>query len=300
MENSQLVQDLKEHHIDLELRPKSFYAGGIEDVCRIEPDEIIAFFSASGKIRPTKWAHHRFQLKLNLGKPAFIGINELEFRLPTDYGIMVFPFQIHHIDTSAPLQSRFFFTITFSDRGNGISSVQALMNQPFRIDPEDRPLLRNIIGAYQKQPGFPAEEAIAGLKIFISRKLRQVRNGGMLPQIRNPLIEKLAVLFRENHTKQVSIKILAEQLNMSESNLRLKAKELLNGMSLGRFLQHLRFQRAYELLVHTDFSIHEVAVKCGYADTFSFSRAFKNDIGFSPTSFRQKYGRDILLNNDEK
>lgn len=300
MEKSRLLQDLKEHHIDLELRPRSFYTGGIEDACPIEPDEIIAFFSAPVRIRPTKWAHHRFQLKLNLGNPAFIGINELDFRLPTDYGIMVFPFQIHHVDSTAPFQSRFFFTITFSDRGNNLNAVQPLMNHPFRIDPEDRPLLRNVIGAYQKQPGYSAEDAITGLKIFITRKLQQVRDDGILPQKRNPLIEKLAALFRENHTKQVSIKMLAEQLNMSESNLRLKAKELLNGMSLGRFLLHLRFQRAYELLVHTDLSIHEVAVKCGYADTFSFSRAFKNDIGFSPSSFRQKYGRNIFQNSDEK
>ena len=106
MENSQLLQDLKEHHIDLELRPKSFYAGGIEDVCRIEPDEIIAFFSASGKIRPTKWAHHRFQLKLNLGKPAFIGISSADrlrnhgFSVPDPprghLCTLAIPFLLHH------------------------------------------------------------------------------------------------------------------------------------------------------------------------------------------------------------
>ncbi len=77
-------------------------------------------------------------------------------------------------------------------------------------------------------------------------------------------------------------------LGLSESHLRRLVREQLGGISLGTFLHRLRFQHSYELIQRTDLSMREIAVRCGYSDIFSFSRAFKRDAGISPTEFRKR------------
>ncbi|MGC4938091.1 helix-turn-helix domain-containing protein [Kribbella sp. DT2] len=49
----------------------------------------------------------------------------------------------------------------------------------------------------------------------------------------------------------------------------------------------LRLARAEPLLWHTNLSIQAVAVQCGFADAYHFSRRFSAIYGLAPTAFRQ-------------
>ena len=109
------------------------------------------------------------------------------------------------------------------------------------------------------------------------------------PWKRDPLFESLLARVRENYNRPLNIKILAEMLGLSESYLRKMVRKQLNGIPLGAFLRHQRFSHAYELLQHTELTVREIAATCGYADIFSFSRAFKRDSGVSPTEFRKHH-----------
>ena len=289
MPKKSLLQELQESGVDFDTPPASYYSGGLEDPCRIEPDNIIAFFSPVQKVPVSeKWYHQRYQIKCNLGTSTFLGLDDLRFQLPPRSGIVIFPFQIHYFDLSVDRSSRFFLTITFSDRGNGRSSLLPLMNRPFRIGPEDYPLIKTMVCAYQKHPGYQEEDAVHALRLFLSRKLRQSKTDSRTVASSNPFMDEVMKHVRDNYDHPPSIKDLAEMMNLSESHLRLKVRRMFNGISLGKFLHHLRFYHAYELIERTDLPLRTIARKCGYSDVYSFSRAFKKDSGFSPSAFRKK------------
>ena len=292
MSDSILHQRLKQCGFDLERRLRSYYTGGMDDRCRLEPENVLVFFHHHSRIikNSETFYNQRYQIKFNIGSDSIFGIDDLIFHMKPDSAIFIFPFQLHYIAAGDVPAERHHMTITFSDRGNGHDSMLPLMYRPFPIDPEDLPLLEAIVGAFQKHRGFDPGEAPGYLRVFLSRKLRQVQS---LPPgtvvSRDPLIEALLARVRENYNRPLSIKILAEMLDLSESYLRKRIKKQLNGISLGAFLHHLRFHHAHELLLHTDLPIREIAQTCGYSDIFSFSRAFKTDAGISPSEFRKHY-----------
>jgi AraC-like DNA-binding protein len=60
-----------------------------------------------------------------------------------------------------------------------------------------------------------------------------------------------------------------------------------------RYLQHLRLNRAAELIQNSDLMIKEVSDKLGFSDPYNFSRAFRRAFGVPPGHLRQgeKEGR---------
>lgn len=55
----------------------------------------------------------------------------------------------------------------------------------------------------------------------------------------------------------------------------------------GRYLAGMRIQAAQDLLVHSGFSIKEIAAMLGFSDQLYFSRVFRQKTGRSPRAFRQ-------------
>jgi AraC-like DNA-binding protein len=59
--------------------------------------------------------------------------------------------------------------------------------------------------------------------------------------------------------------------------------------SPGSLVEEIRIRHASELLLHFDHKLQQVASMTGYADSFSFSRAFKRVMGVSPSNYRSKF-----------
>jgi AraC-like DNA-binding protein len=78
----------------------------------------------------------------------------------------------------------------------------------------------------------------------------------------------------------------ARELAMSERTLRRRLAE--EGTSFGTLVARVHTQLAVDLLADTDLSIEEVAAELGYAETASFSRAFRRWTGQPPSSFRRQ------------
>ena len=63
------------------------------------------------------------------------------------------------------------------------------------------------------------------------------------------------------------------------------------GISPSQFLMQTRIDYAANFLsqhVDNDFSINEIAEKCGFSDQFYFSRVFKKMMGVSPTQYKSR------------
>ena len=80
---------------------------------------------------------------------------------------------------------------------------------------------------------------------------------------------------------------IAEAMNISYSLFRQRFLALA-GKSPGKFRSDEAIRSACELLVKTNESVCEIAVKLGFEDPLHFSRRFKEKTGLSPSSFRKQ------------
>ena len=54
-------------------------------------------------------------------------------------------------------------------------------------------------------------------------------------------------------------------------------------------VEEIRIRHASELLLHFEHKLQRVAEMSGYADPFSFSRAFKRVMKVSPSDYRERF-----------
>lgn len=88
----------------------------------------------------------------------------------------------------------------------------------------------------------------------------------------------------DNHEKYLSIKMIADALNMNDLTLSKFFKEK-TGLSILFYLQIVRITHAKSLL-KSDTSIIDIAQECGFYSLPTFYRTFKKITGISPNEFK--------------
>lgn len=78
---------------------------------------------------------------------------------------------------------------------------------------------------------------------------------------------------------------LCQSLAMSKSQLHRKLKAL-TGQSANRLIRAVRLKKACHLLSDTDLNISEIAFQTGFSDPAYFSRLFNQEMGMSPSEYR--------------
>ena len=121
-------------------------------------------------------------------------------------------------------------------------------------------------------------ELVAIHEEVIERYLMKLDRRNILNRIRLGLMEQLP-------SGRVTEDDMAKLLNMSKRTLHRKLRE--NDETFRTLLTQVRMDLAERYIRNRDFSITEVAFLLGYADTSSFSRAFKGWFGQSPTQLRE-------------
>lgn len=86
-----------------------------------------------------------------------------------------------------------------------------------------------------------------------------------------------------------TVTVVANTLHCSRSHLNEIARQLY-GQPIGERLLQIRIQRAADLLRHTPWPIRDIAERVGYADAFSFSKAFHRHTGMAPSDYRKSAG----------
>ena len=84
-----------------------------------------------------------------------------------------------------------------------------------------------------------------------------------------------------------SVKMLAEELSISQSMLYRKTSELLN-INPNTFIRKMKMMKARELLEENTISISEVAFRCGFKDVSYFGTSFKKEFGMTPSQYQKK------------
>jgi len=63
------------------------------------------------------------------------------------------------------------------------------------------------------------------------------------------------------------------------------------GMTMTRYLNAVRLEKAGTLLLNSDLHIDMIAAECGFNDEKYFMKAFKRSYGVTPTEYRNVYFR---------
>ncbi|WP_240840885.1 AraC family transcriptional regulator [Acidaminobacter sp. JC074] len=98
--------------------------------------------------------------------------------------------------------------------------------------------------------------------------------------------EQAIMFMQKNYSLGVGIKEIAEYLNLDRSYFSRIFKQVY-GVSAQAYLIDYRIEKAKYLLLKSDLKIVEVASSVGYKDAYTFSKAFKKQVGKTPTCFRQ-------------
>jgi AraC-like DNA-binding protein len=92
---------------------------------------------------------------------------------------------------------------------------------------------------------------------------------------------------QQNLTKTLTLDTIAQAAHLSVSFFSRKFKQD-TGYAPIEYFNHLRIQKACQLLHFSELRINEVASEIGIDDPFYFSRLFKQQMGVSPVKYRKR------------
>ena len=104
---------------------------------------------------------------------------------------------------------------------------------------------------------------------------------------RHQLIPDCIQYLRDNYSKKVTIEELSNNFFLSKSYLSSLFKKA-TGSGVVEYLQHIRIERACELLTNTTLSITEISTQVGYTDYRFFNKSFKKITGVTAHEYRKK------------
>lgn len=102
----------------------------------------------------------------------------------------------------------------------------------------------------------------------------------------NSIIETAKEYLKQNYTKDLSLDDVSRVVNISPYYFSKLFKED-TGENFIEYLTAMRINKAKELLDTSDCSMKEICAMVGYSDPNYFSRAFKKNVGVTPTEYKE-------------
>lgn len=95
-----------------------------------------------------------------------------------------------------------------------------------------------------------------------------------------------------HYATKIKVEDIAEMSHYTYSYFSSEFKEVF-GMPLTKYLLSIRINKASTLLKATDMNITEIAACSGFSYTNYFARAFKKEMGLSPSEYRKQARGDM-------
>ncbi len=129
--------------------------------------------------------------------------------------------------------------------------------------------------------------SIAASREFAVRVKAIIAGDEILPPHTGLLVKKAILYLNQHAESHISRWKLADSVNVSEDYLtRIFHREM--GFPLWEYLNRYRVCLAMDLLVHTNDTIYEIAMRTGFQDQAYFCRVFKKICGIPPGHLRKK------------
>lgn len=269
--------------------PPSLHFGGASSEMTARPRNVLLWLHDHA---PSYYLHHRHAMGFCLRGACSVGIETNIFTLNPDDGVLIFPFQTHYFPKTPSSTSYVNLAVTFDLEDPSDQSLLPLRDGVFNVHGGDLPILRSMVALAKSKPGRDKSEVVHLLSRLLCRKLRERRLSPELTprkDLGDSKYSKIVRHIREHISDPITVKDIARATNISVPHLRRIFKENAGGMNVAGFILNLRVKRAYEMLMHSDFSVGKIGELCGFSDPFVFSRAFKRLAGLSPANYRKRF-----------
>jgi AraC-like DNA-binding protein len=254
------------------------------------PDNLLLFsrhdwqYLLTDGLRPD--VHHRWVLLLALEGDADFMVDRCPLTVNAPCALLIPPLFFHHCHQPRGTRHAWVY-ITFEWPGHPPSAGQRFQVTP--LPSRDQTLVLSIMKKWQEMPpGADATILSAELLTLLIRLFPEQTNetGPVPPKDSSArLLARLRTYLSTNLNRQPSISTLARELGISESHLRAEFRQA-TAQSLGRYLREWRIRQAAVLLRQNHLSVKETAEQMGYRDIYTFSRSFRNIMGFPPSTLK--------------
>lgn len=227
--------------------------------------------------------HSRFVLLVALTGAGSVGVETDVWELQEGDAIVMFPHQVHYY-MELPDEFSWLF-VTFELERGSWSGIEDLRDQPRRMTPAGRNLLESMLKAYHS-----ASDGEGGLVVSVAlgKVLSALQLGDKLEpgKGKGGLVARVREFVFQHLDGDLSVNAIAAEVDCSGSYLRERFRDEA-GVSLGHFVRSVRLLRATHLLQEGDDGVGEIAKKCGFGSFTTFSRAFSQVYGMSPSEYRK-------------
>lgn len=257
------------------------------------PREVLCFLRAQ-QSEEGKWGaistsskrydqHRRFVLLVVLQGAGRVGVETELWDFEAGDTVLMFPHQAHYYSKLADSFQWLF--ITFELPSQFWEQLGELRNSPRKISKRDLAQLGSFLEEWQQSSD---ERGALMASCHLGEILNNLKGQQSVRAIgsESDLVRAVRERVCDNLKGDLSVKALAEHLNVSGSYLREQFREGA-GVSLGHFVRSVRLMQATKLLREGSDSVREVAEECGFGSFTAFSRAFGQVYGTSPSVYRR-------------
>ncbi len=248
------------------------------------PREVVVF---RGNIPSFPQFHGKFVLVVCCAGDGEICLDDKCFKIEEGHGMLFSPFQTHTCLVAENIEPVWAFITFYLDSPRCIA---ALLNSVFEVTSEDYNELNTLLRQFSSIDGVVDEQTFVLKTMLFMISLCRRHSHSLLDssdQYSGMEFTHTIGQYIENHmTEPISLSDLAKHMHMSVSNMRrLVSKHM--SMPLGKIIRHLRLHKAMTMLDHSDMTVTEIGIACGFMSLYAFSRAFKSALGVAPSVYRQ-------------
>lgn len=236
---------------------------------------------------PATHYHSHYEIYyLRKGKARYF-IDNTTFDLNAGDMVLIPPYVIHktaYIEDGELERLLITFTPEFIEKDEKASFFRCFERYYIKKADVHKNLL-NSIETENNNPDEFSDELIKNYIVTLLIRLSRITEKTAFEVKAPSFIQQITDYISENYSTEISLCDLSTQFSVSKSHLSRQFKAN-TGLGINEYITIVRIRNAERLLLTTDFSITEIATKCGFNDSNYFSSVFKKLKGVAPLKFR--------------
>ena len=227
--------------------------------------------------------HQCFELIVLISGKMQITVNDRFFELSEKEALLVFPDQVHSLQSSK------------SEHILCVFSPDLVQEYAVRIAgriPQDNLFVPDsyLVNALCKLNVDSTTTQKKGILYSFCAQFDNNRCYDIRQADNDGLLNRIFAFVEESFQRDCSLKKLAESLGYDYAYLSRMFRKIV-GISYNEYVNQYRLSHACYLIENTDFPIIQCALESGYESVRSFNRNFKSYLGITPTTYREKHFR---------